>query len=143
MASKTVAAPVDEWAVLFEAAEQEEVRNTAPVDVPGSVVEFLTTLRTPGPNGGKRRARLPLNGKSYQDTVRVLRAGAKLVDPPSSGSFKPIFAAEDEVTVQRDGKTVLEIREGAEPVGVTVSVGERRGAKGSAESNGNAESGEA
>src|SRR5437879_1072231 len=146
MASKTTpapVAPVDEWAVLFEAAEYEEVRDTGPVDVSGSVVDFLTSLRKPGPNGGKQRVRLPLNGKTYQETVRILRAGAKLIDPPSSASCKPIFNDEDEVIVVREGKSKVEIREGAEPIGVTVSVGEKRGAKSSAGNDNNAESGEA
>jgi hypothetical protein len=141
MASKTTPAPVDEWAVLFEAAEQDEVRSTAPVEVPDSVVGFLGTLRTPGPNGGKRRAKLPLNGKSYNEVVRVLRAGALLVDPPSSASCKPVFAVEDEVQVEKDGKVSFEIRDGAEPIAVTVSVGDRRGAKNKAASH--AEPGEA
>lgn len=133
MASKTATLPavVDEWTALLESAETVEGRApAADVDVPDSVVAFLTKLREPGANGGKRRAKLPLNGKTYTEVVAVLKAGGKLVQPASSASCKPMFAEEDEIeVVGEDGKTSLELREGAEPIGVYVSVGDRRGAK--------------
>lgn len=123
----------DEWAELFASAEVEETRApVAAVEVSNSTVEFLASLREPGPNGGRRRARLPLNGKSYSEVARTLRAAAKFVEPPSSVLIKAVYAGDDEFVEEYETETGQKrkrvvVVDGAEPIGVTVTIGDRRG----------------
>ena len=121
------------WDDLISGLHVEEVKAVQPpVDVPDKVVEMLTKLRTQtGPNGGKLRASLPT--KSMEDANNIRRtlraAGDKLV-PPASVTTKFHYAMEDEEAVSNDkGEIVLKVKDGAVPVHITFTVGERRGKK--------------
>lgn len=124
-----------DWMALLNDVQVSETAarvNSDPVDVPDILVGMLAKLRAPGPNGGKQRASLPAKGNAeYLNMRRVLSAAAKKLDPPASVSAKPVFSADDEESVPNTNGPGMQvkIRDGAQPIRISFTVGERRGAK--------------
>lgn len=123
------------WDTLLsdiQVSEVAEKRALMDVDAPDAVVQLLTRLRGPSATGKRQRGSLPVGGNDEYLTVRATLASAsRKLTPPGSVTCKPIFAEDDEIVAKDDEGNVtgVAVREGAQPIRITFTVGERRGAK--------------
>lgn len=127
------------WAKLLKEAEISEVsannNRKVVVDVPKTVLDFVTKLKAPGPQGRRQQADVPIpDGDDYMSLRAIFKAAGDRMEPMVSVTVKPVYAEGDEELVKttKDGKTIEKWlpKEGALPGWLRVSVGPRRGGPG-------------
>jgi hypothetical protein len=137
---------VTNWNALLKSAEIVEApaHTALTVEAPSPLVAFMEKLRKPGPNQGRQKATLPVGDEGPRILRATLKAAAAKLDPPASVTIKSNYAADDEYPYWVRGEERQDndepegegwegpfyaIRDGAVPITLTFSVGDKRGAR--------------